>query len=228
VGGYVEFRRGTFETLGRPFAIDRGTMRFDGTTSLNPEVALIATHRPEAAGSSPVTVSVTGTLAAPEIEFSSDACPGDNGAITYLISGQCVADDADLAQESEDAQEAFAIGIAGSSVLTLLGTPPKVGGVTPRVGVESSGHGYDTRFKAGVGSESLVPKFMRKLVRRVYVQGAVSTGTGEGTEVAQQQEEEDSFARSLDFLIELYFPHNIVTSGNFARDRWGVDVIWEP
>jgi hypothetical protein len=228
VGGYMEFRRGTFETLGRPFGIDRGSMRFDGTTSLNPEVSLVATHRPEAAGSSPVTVSVTGTLAAPEIEFSSDACPGDNGAITYLISGQCVADDADLAQESEDAQEAFAIGIAGSSVLTLLGTPPKVGGVTPRVGVESRGHGYDTRFKAGVGSESLVPKFMRKLVRRVYVQGAVSTGTGEGTEVAAQQEEEGSFARSLDFLIELYFPHNIVGSGNFARDRWGVDVVWEP
>lgn len=228
VGGYVEFRRGTFETLGRPFAIDRGSMRFDGTTSLNPEVALVATHRPEAAGSSPVQVSVTGTLAQPEVEFSSDACPGDTGAITYLISGQCVADDPDLAQESEDAQEAFAIGIAGSSVLTLLGTPPKVGGVTPRVGVESSGHGYDTRFKAGVGSESFVPKFMRKLVRRVYVQGAVSTGTGEGTAVEQQQQEEESFSRSLDFLIELYFPHNIVGSGNFARDRWGVDVVWEP
>lgn len=228
VGGYVEFRRGTFETLGRPFGIDRGTMRFDGTTSMNPEVALVATHRPEAAGSSPVTVSVTGTLAKPEIEFSSDACPGDTGAITYLISGQCVADDPYLAQESDDAQEAFAIGIAGSSVLTLLGTPPKVAGVTPRVGVESSGHGYDTRFKAGVGSESLVPAFMRTFVRRVYVQGAVSTGTGEGTEVAQQQEEDDSFARSLDFLIELYFPHNIVGSGNFGRDRWGVDVVWEP
>lgn len=227
VGGYMEFRGGTFETLGRPFAIDRGSLRFDGTTSLNPEVSLIATHRPEAAGSSPVTVSVTGTLAKPEIAFSSDACPGDTGAITYLIAGQCVADDPDLAQESEGAQKAFAVGIAGSSVLTLLGTPPKVGGVTPRVGVESGGEGYDTRFKAGVGSESLVPKFMRKLVRRVYIQGAVSTGSNEETQATTQQDE-NSFSRSLDFLIELYFPHNIVGSGNFARDRWGVDVIWEP
>jgi autotransporter translocation and assembly factor TamB len=228
VGGYMEFRGGTFETLGRPFSIERGSMRFDGTPSLNPEVLLVATHRPEAAGSSPVSVSVTGTLANPEIAFSSDACPGDTGAITYLISGQCVADDPDLAQESEDAQEAFAIGIAGSSVLTLLGTPPKVGGVTPRVGVESRGHGYDTRFKAGVGSESLVPKFMRKLVRRVYVQGAVSTGTYGESEVAQPEQEEYSFSRSLDFLIELYFPHNIVGSGSFATDRWGIDVVWEP
>ena len=58
--------------------------------------------------------------------------------------------------------------------------------------------------------------------------GEVSTGTGEGTAVEQQQEEESSFSRSLDFLIELYFPHNIVGSGTFARDRWGVDVVWEP
>lgn len=228
VGGYVEFRSGTFETLGRPFAIERGSLRFDGTASLNPDVILIATHRAEAAGSSPVTVSVTGTLTEPEVTFSSDACPGDNGAITYMISGQCVADDADLAQESENAEQAFAVGIAGSSVLTLLGTPPRVGGVTPRVGVESRGHGYDTRFKAGVASESLVPKFMRKLVRRMYVQGAISTRSSEDGELVEQESSEDAFARSLDFLIELYFPHNIVGSGKFAPGNWGLDVTWEP
>lgn len=228
VGGYMEFRGGTFETLAKPFVIERGSLRFDGTPSLNPEVLLVAVHRPEAAASSPVTVSVTGTLAKPEIAFSSDVCPGDSGAITYLIAGQCVADDPDLAQESESAQEAFAVGIAGSSVLTLLGTPPKVGGVTPRVGVESRGHGYDTRFKAGVASESLVPRFMRKLVRRVYIQGAVSTGSGEQLQLAESEPADSSFSRSLDFLIEMYFPHNIVGSGMFAADRWGVDVVWEP
>jgi hypothetical protein len=144
-----------------------------------------------------------------------------------MISGQCVADDPDLAQESENAQQAFAVGIAGSSVLTLLGPPPRVGGVTPRVGLESGGRGYDTRFKAGVSSESLVPKFMRKLVQRVYVQGAVSTQASEEATI-ETQEGPDSLARALDFLIELYFPHNIVGAGKFSEDNWGIDVTWEP
>ena len=124
--------------------------------------------------------------------------------------------------------QAFAVGIAGSSVLTLLGSPPKVAGVTPRVGVESGGHGYETRFKAGVASESLVPKFMRKLVRRMYVQGAVSTRSSADGELQQQQPAEESLGDALDFLIELYFPHNIVGSGKFSPSSWGVDVIWEP
>jgi hypothetical protein len=69
---------------------------------------------------------------------------------------------------------------------------------------------------------------MRKLVRRMYVQGAVSTRSSETGELEQQQPEEESLGDALDFLIELYFPHNIVGSGKFSPNSWGVDVIWEP
>jgi hypothetical protein len=66
---------------------------------------------------------------------------------------------------------------------------------------------------------------MRKLVRRVYVEGAIA-GT---TEEQRASPDNNAEAISPEFLIELYFPHNIVGSGRFSGQvSWGVDVLWEP
>ncbi|HEX4351678.1 MAG TPA: hypothetical protein VHZ95_02165, partial [Polyangiales bacterium] len=69
-----------------------------------------------------------------------------------------------------------------------------------------------------------VPDFMRPLVQRVYVQGAVSTNDNTvGTTSSQN-------TTTPDFLIELYFPNNIVGAGKVApvTKSWGLDVTWEP
>ena len=98
-------------------------------------------------------------------------CPGEQGAITYLVSGRCAADDPDLAQESQDAQGAFTSGIVGG-VLTL-GAQRQLKGIAPRIAVGRSEQGGQ-RVAAGFATESLIPKFMRNLVHRVYVEGGVS------------------------------------------------------
>ncbi|HKP55559.1 MAG TPA: translocation/assembly module TamB domain-containing protein [Polyangiales bacterium] len=220
VAGYVEFRRGTFEVFGKEFEVNRGSLQFNGGPELNPEVNLIATQKPEAgAGTSEgVVARVSGTLADPVVEFYSETCPGQ-GAIVQLVSGRCPSDADSSLQDATGTQNAFAAGIVGG-ILTL-GARSQLGGLIPRISVESTGQGSQTRVKAGFEA---VPEFMRPLVQRVYVQGAVSTRN-------QSAESEGSnSAATPDFLIELYFPHNIVGTGRVApiTRSWGLDVTWEP
>ena len=174
----------------------------------------------------PVNVSVTGTLADPQVTFNSDVCPGESGAITYLVSGRCSEDDPDLAQESANAQDAFTSGIV-SGVLTL-GAQSQLKNIAPRIAVGRTEAGNQ---RAGVGfsSETLIPKFMRKLVRRVYVEGAVAGTNGERANATTTTTNNTNGSISpVEFLIELYFPHNIVASGHFGQVSWGVDALWEP
>jgi hypothetical protein len=190
-------------------------------------VFLLATQRPEA-GLSPVTVTVTGTLSKPEIAFASDACPGESGAITYLIAGQCAADDPDLAQDANTAQDAFATGML-SGVLTL-GAQKELSAIMPRLAYSSTESGGSTA-KVGISSAEIVPKILRPIVRRVYVQGGYTT-PGEAAEAAASSDsggaQETAPTPSLDFLLELYFRHDIVGAGRFGEQGWGLDVTWEP
>ncbi len=225
IGGQIGFEKGEFEILGKRFDIESGSLRFDGTSDINPEVLLVARHQPLTVGAAPIGVSVIGTLRDPEVTFSSEECPGDESAATYLISGRCDVDDPLAAAEAEDAENAFAAGLAGSVGGAL--TPfirGQMGGLGPRLAIESTGE--DARLKAGIVTERLVPKFMRPLVQRVYVQGAVSTDLRDDSLGTADSASENDF--TTDLLIELYFPHNLVGSGKVAPGNWGLDIIWEP
>jgi translocation and assembly module TamB len=222
VGGYVEFQRGSFELFGKNFDVSRGSMQFDGSEELNPDVSMVAVHRPSLTGSSAVTVNVTGTLARPAVSFHSDRCPGD-GAVVLLVSGRCP-NESDIAMTDPNAtQSAFAYGILGG-ILTL-GARSQLSGLIPKLAVESSAYGRGTRVKAGF---EVVPPFMRSLVERVYIQGALSTRSGAAA--GSGDPSANSARATPDFLIELYFPKNIVGAGRVAPTTrsWGVDVTWEP
>ncbi len=229
VGGYVELQRGQFEVLGKEFSIAQGGLRFDGTTDVNPEIRIIATHQPEIAGASPVTVAATGTLLQPEVVFTSEACPGESGAITYLISGQCSADDPELAQESAAAEESYKAGVVGAVGGAITNLLPRVGGFA--LAAESAGEG-STRVKAGFAADDALPKWMRSFVHRVYVQGAVTPGStvDPATDAADPSASAglvETFAP--DILLELYFPYHLIGAGKITPGvSWGVDVTWEP
>jgi autotransporter translocation and assembly factor TamB len=221
VGGYIEFVRGTFDVFGKRFQVNRGSMHFAGSDDLSPEVSLVATHDPDQVGGSPVLVNVSGSLSKPEVTFLSEACPGE-GAVVLLLSGRCPSDTESGIGNPNATQDALAAGILGGIV--TLGARSQLGGLIPRFAVESTAGGTRTRLKAGFEA---VPKFMRSLVQRVYLQGAVSTadsGAGDTTGGGTQS------ATTPDFLIELYFPNSIVGAGRVAPTTrsWGLDVTWEP
>jgi hypothetical protein len=140
-----------------------------------------------------------------------------------LVSGRCP-NESDIAMTDPNAtQSAFAYGILGG-ILTL-GARSQLSGLIPKLAVESSAYGRGTRVKAGF---EVVPPFMRSLVERVYIQGALSTRSGAA---AGTSDPSAGAARATpDFLIELYFPKNIVGAGRVAPTTrsWGVDVTWEP
>ena len=222
VGGFIGFERGEFETLGKEFRILRGGMRFDGETDLNPDVNLVATHRPLGGGTAPVQVTVLGKLSNPEITFSSEDCPGDAGAISMLLSGRCPSDEEPGSGQTGRTEQAFAAGLVGG-ILTL-GAQQELGRLLPRIAVESTGEGYGTRVRAGIEADDLIPEFMRALVQRVYVQGAISTQDDQAASNTGQSSQNST----LDLLIELYFPNNLVGAGRFAEGAWGVELTWEP
>ena len=218
MAGYIEFRRGSFEVFGKKFNLVQGGLRFDGQRDLDPEVNLVATHTVPNTQDQ-VTVIARGHLSDPDIRFMSESCDGQAGALTLLVTGRC-AEDPNSPTQASDTEGAFAAGLL-QGVLTL-GARRELGGLIPNLAVESGQRGYATRVRAGVESDSVIPKFMRRYVRKVYLQGAVSTAqTQTDTEVANQN-------ASLDFMMQLYFPNNIVGAGHFAVNSWGMDLTWEP
>jgi len=223
VGGYVEFNRGVFDVFGKSFNLERGSIRFDGGTNLNPELNLIAEHDPQTAGSAPVRVTVTGRLNAPDVHFTAEGCEDESGALSLLLTGRCNLSDSSGPDNNPEAQRTAFVGGLLAGVLTL-GAKRELGGLIPVIGIESTGSGFNQRIRAGIDADTLVPQFLRPIVRRAYVEGAVTTGseTQDGT----------TGPASVDFLLELYFPHNIVGAGRMTpgsnQVQWGLDVTWEP
>jgi len=220
VGGYTEIRGGTFVALGKPFKVTQGSMRFDGSARVDPEIHLAAVQ--ETAGTSVEAVSVTvdGRLSAPVIRFSASGCPGEAGAIAVLLSGSCPEDLESGGGQGSDAAD-FGGGLLGGIV--SAGTHGQFGGVAPRFAVESR-DGSSTVLRAGVETEA--PEFIRALVRKIYVEGGKSIRSQSGGEANESTAE--TSADGLDILLQLYFPHNIVGAGKLGSGMWGLDVTWEP
>ena len=74
------------------------------------------------------------------------------------------------------------------------------------------------RVRAGFELDSLVPGFLENVIRGVYVEGIIASGSDQ-----QQQDTQGGV------LLELYLPHDLVTSGQYGPgETWSVDLGWEP
>jgi hypothetical protein len=87
--------RGTYEVLGRTFAVESGTVRFFGTPGINPILNIVASTRVQTPGAGggggdPVTIQalVSGTLQAPRVDLSSpDGSIAESDLVSYLVFG---------------------------------------------------------------------------------------------------------------------------------------------
>lgn len=243
VSGDVHFERGEFVALDKNFKLNAGSLAFDGTSEINPQVYLSATHIPKSAGASRVDVAVTGTMLEPRVAFYSQDCEGEDGALTLLLTGRCsVSDNETSSQDLQGSRDAFAWGLTGG-VLTL-GARRGLGDVVQLLSVErvaDVSQGSRTRVSAGFNADGLIPKFMRNVVQHAYVQGAVATpqnsssqSGGEqssGGQSTNNQTNQSATQTGLDtdFLLELSFPYNLIWSGKLQQPlSWGSDITWEP
>ncbi len=227
--GFLQVRRGYFEVFGKRFDVQRARMDFLGDVGVNPEVALVGVHELSGRQNGTVTVTVTGRLAEPVVEFTTSVpdCQQRSQVIMLLLSGQCGLERQAGAEEQERrAGEQAARFLSGilAGVLTLTART-EFGDLVPMLAVESGQQVGSARVRAGWQADSLVPDFLRDVVRSVYVEGYLVTAGSDTQRTGSSQQG----TTDLGALIELQFPHRLVGRGVVSSSgRWSVDLTYEP
>lgn len=234
VSGWANLRRGYFDVFGKRFDVDRGSMNFDGGPTLNPSVDLQATHELRGRAGQRVYVRVTGTLTHPEIEFTTNVpdVPADTGSIiALLIGGQhglTSGETQSATAQDAGAQVASVLSGLTAGIATMF-VRENLGEIVPVLVIESGDQGFSSaRVRAGFQADSLIPQFMRGVVRGAYVEGIFTASGGSGQTGAGGAPVQTSGA-GVGFILELQFPENFVGAANFTPpNNFGLDFTWQP
>jgi len=236
--GDLELHRGFFEVFGKRFEVEQGSMVFDGGPTIDPLVSLVAVHQLRGGGRNDiVTVRAGGTLSAPTVEFSSPlVTSGDQGQILCVLitgsassSGQCGESSNVSSTENAAGTQAaqFLSGIAfGVATLALR---QQFGDLMPVIAIEGgSGSNLSPRVRAGLNLERYIPERLRRVVRGIYVEGYVARQSSASPQAGAAPPSATTAAQ-YGVSLELQFPHNIVTQGEYAQgNAWRLGVTWEP
>lgn len=220
VSGEASIERGTFEIFGKRFELTEGRMRFDGSPELDPAVRIVAAYEVPGRQGATVTVTVTGSLSDPQVEFRSTETDDQAEIIALLVSGQSVR--ATERQASEQAANFLAGLTAG--ILTL-GLRQEFGNVIPVLAIESQGLG-GTRVRAGINANDLIPDFLRDFVLNAYVEGFLITAA-QGTNAAGSTAGSGGIGGGV--AIEFTLPENVLLRGTYVPTGNGsLDIFYEP
>jgi hypothetical protein len=148
VAGYLDTPRGEYTLnirgiVRKKFTIDRGTVRYLGTSDLNAELDIQASHRVRADDGDeiPVQATITGTILVPRVVLSS---PGrelpERDIISYLVFGRSEA------QLVGSSARSTGTALALQSLITIASSEIE------RMAVQESGLGIDLfEIRPGVG-----------------------------------------------------------------------------
>lgn len=232
VGGYVNLQRGFFEIFGKRFDLARGSLVFDNSFELNPTLDIVAVYTLPGGNARTVTVTVSGNLASPQIDFSTSEQTTDRGEIiALLLSGRTSISSQGSSASQADAQQQAASFVSGvlAGVLTL-GLRRQLGEMFPIISIESGDTAFTSaRVRVGFQVESFIRDNLPALsnvIQGAYFEGfaAVSSTDASNTTVTSSQGNAPAGA-----LLELRFPHSIVFTGTVRYPgSWGVDFTIEP
>lgn len=226
VDGTVTLHRGNFQVFGKRFEIRSGSMVFDGDPDMDAKVDLVAQHSLRGSNDT-VTVTASGRLSNPNIEFSS-SIPTESQAqvIALLVTGSTRQErgiNTSAAQASQDTSN-FLSGVAAGLFSASLQS--QFGGLAPVIGIQQGQirgdeAEADTTVQIGFNVDSVLPEDIP--IRGLYVEGQFVARRNEGGPNTTAQ------AQRPGFLIEALWPLNFVTTGTFAPpSNWSIDVTWEP
>jgi len=101
-----------------------------------------------------------------------------------------------------------------------FGERRRLGAIAPIVAVDPADSEGVGQVRAGFELDTLIPPFLEGIVTSIYVEGILAT-----EKQAEQGGERDV---QPGVLIELHFPHNLVTSGRYGPDAtWTLDLGWQ-
>lgn len=216
LAGVAEIERGTFEILGKRFAVTRGSLSFDGGPTLDPDVDLVATYALPGRSGSTISVIASGSLLDIGVDFQSTESSDTGEILALLVSGRASrATDPSAAQQAGEQAANFISGLL-AGVLTL-GLREQFGSVVPNISLETGGRG-SVSVRAGFDADWIIPDFLREIVLGAYFEGTFgsdrtnSLGGGVG----------------LGVTLELQFPFNFVGSGSYLTPaNGGLDLVWD-
>jgi hypothetical protein len=211
--GRVALRRGYLQLLGQTFEIDADS-RVELTGSTPPDPTLDIGARNENRHTGQVTrVHIGGLASAPQLTFYvDDAETTAGGAAEALFGKERGAEQQDAGGQARSFVAGMMAGVMAMSARRELGDAMPILLLEPGQDVSSS------RVRAGFELDKLVPSFLESVVRGAYVEGILAGPEGS----ARNQV-------GTGVLLELYFPHDLLTSGQYGPGEvWSVDVAWEP
>jgi hypothetical protein len=226
VKGTVNLHTGNFRVFGKRFEVRSGSMVFEGDEEMDAKVDLVARHSLRGSNDT-ITVTVSGRLSNPTIEFSSSVPTSSEAqVIALLVTGStrqqrgAGPSTAQASQETTNFLTGVAAGLASASLQSQFG------GFAPTFGIQQ-GQGYaddvegDTAVQVGFNVDSVLPDNVP--IRGLYVEGQFVARRSEGGPNTTAQ------AQRPGFLIEALWPLNFVTTGTFAPpSNWSIDITWEP
>jgi hypothetical protein len=226
VDGTVTLHTGNFRVFGKRFEVRSGSMIFDGDPEMDAKVDLVARHSLRGSNDT-ITVTVSGRLSNPSIEFTSSV-PTESQAqvIALLVTGttrQQRGVNASTAQASAETTN-FLTGVAAG--LASASLQSQFGGFAPTFGIQQGSAATDdvegdTAVQVGFNVDSVLPDNVP--IRGLYVEGQFVARRNEGGPNTTGQ------AQRPGFLIEALWPLNFVTTGTFAPpSNWSIDITWEP
>ncbi len=226
VNGTVNLHNGNFRVFGKRFDLRSGSMVFDGSQDMDAKVDLVARHSLRGSNDT-ITVTVSGRLSNPTIEFSSSApTTSEAEVIALLVTGStrqqrgAGPSAAQASQETTNFLTGVAAGLASASLQSQFG------GFAPTFGVQQGQASADdvegdTAVQVGFNVDSVLPDDIP--IRGLYVEGQFVARRAEGGPNTTAQ------AQRPGFLIEALWPLNFVTTGTFAPpSNWSIDITWEP
>ncbi|MEM7136126.1 MAG: translocation/assembly module TamB domain-containing protein [Myxococcota bacterium] len=225
VKGNVNLRGGNFQVFGKRFELRSGSMVFDGDPDMDAKVDLVARHQLRGSSDS-VTVTVSGRLSDPTIEFTSTAATTSEAQVIALLVTGTTRQQRGLAATTEAANAEttdFLSGVAAGLFSASLQS--QFGGLAPTFGVQT-GQGFDetaadTTVQVGFNVDSILPDNVP--IRGLYVEGQFVARRNEGGPNSTGQ------AQRPGFLVEALWPLSFVTTATFAPpSNWSIDVTWEP
>ncbi|MGD8607669.1 MAG: translocation/assembly module TamB domain-containing protein [Myxococcales bacterium] len=226
VKGTVTLHGGNFQVFGKRFEIRSGSMVFQGDPDMDAKVELVARHVLRGSNDT-VTVTASGRLSNPKIEFSSSVPTTSQAQVIALLLTGSTSQQRGLTASTEQASadtSNFLSGVAAGLFSASLQS--QFGGLAPTIGIQQGTARYgdyesDTAVQVGFNVDSVLPEDIP--IRGLYIEGQFVARRNEGGPNTTAQ------AQRPGFLIEALWPLNFVTTATFAPpSNWSIDVTWEP
>jgi len=198
IAGTITTVRGTYETLGKLFRIQEGTVNFTGAEKINPFLDITALYR---VSSVQIYVNISGTAEKPVLKLTSDPDMTETDIISYIVFG---APSDQIGSGDRASIQGVATGVAGGIAAAQL---EKLLGSKLSLDVISVGGGAS-------GPQLEVGKYLTQDLYIAYERETTQSLT-DSTTITENR-----------VLLEYTIFKNVTINGDVGGENPGVDVFY--